>query len=491
MFQRIRFLPIHPFLFAMYPLVFLYANNAGNTDLEVLTRPVLTVAIVTVCLVILCWAIVRDMRVACSMASTAVIAFFILWSPITKDLLVADVAIPGWSPVIPKIAYIAIVSILIFWFGFKRPSPLPVTFAFNATAFAMIVMALLPLRTELSAKFEADGPRTVASLVVEPDPEGPMGPRPNVFFIILDAYGRRDVLLDEFDYDNSPFLNSMQEKGFFVVPKSQADYPYTLMSVPSCLQMVRVDDFDMARQGGKSLRHMMYDGPVHDTFRAQRYSVCAISTGFSPIEPTLAVDVLVRPGFFAPMAGEFEAHVLNRTPLPDFFQSVGIDLVNHMWRQKILHSIRNIHAPLMMDVEKPIFVQAHILSPHNPYVFDAEGNPYEPTTEFALDETGQSNQETRRREYIAQLQGLNGFIEREIDLILAESTSPPVIVIISDHGPPASLTTEAGRLANLCMLHLPGIEPDQIPQDLHLVNLFRLLFNLYFEAELPMLDDIA
>jgi len=480
--------PIHPYILALYPIVFLYAQNVDSTDPVLVTRPVVLALIVAMLLVCTYWLIVRDAHTASCMASVALIAFFALWSPITRNFLAADVPVRGWNPLFPKIAYLAIIGLITAWIAFRRPVPQKITLAFNASAVVVFTMACWPMRSAIIASSEPEDVHPVASLTVIPEAGRLMNPRPNVFFIILDAYGRQDVLLNEFGYDNTPFLTSMQEKGFLLVEGSQADYDNTLQSMSSCLQMNYLDDPEVLQWQGKRIRDLMYDGPVHSTFRAQGYSVCAISAGFSMIEPTQAVDVLVRPGFFAPVVGQFEAHVVNLTPVPEISGMFDMNIVNYMWRQKLLHSIHNIETPLAMGLEKPIFVQAHILCPHAPFVFDSKGNAYESTGKFTLDESGSANMERRRLEYVAQLQGLNHHIERAIDRVLANSIDPPIIVVISDHGPPKPLTTVEGRQSNLCLLHLPGIDSSQIPQDLHMVNLFRLIFNLYFDAELPLLE---
>ena len=44
------------------------------------------------------------------------------------------------------------------------------------------------------------------------------GTKPDVYYIILDMYGRDDVLKDRFSYDNSEFLKELEELGFVVTP---------------------------------------------------------------------------------------------------------------------------------------------------------------------------------------------------------------------------------------------------------------------------------
>ena len=42
----------------------------------------------------------------------------------------------------------------------------------------------------------------------------PLGYAPDIYYIILDAYGRQDVLMEMFNYDNTSFLRFLESKGF-------------------------------------------------------------------------------------------------------------------------------------------------------------------------------------------------------------------------------------------------------------------------------------
>jgi hypothetical protein len=39
---------------------------------------------------------------------------------------------------------------------------------------------------------------------------------PDIYFIILDGYGRQDLLRAKFDYDNSEFIRGLEQRGFYV-----------------------------------------------------------------------------------------------------------------------------------------------------------------------------------------------------------------------------------------------------------------------------------
>jgi hypothetical protein len=39
---------------------------------------------------------------------------------------------------------------------------------------------------------------------------------PDVYYFILDSYTRADLLKEAYGYDNSPFLDALRERGFYV-----------------------------------------------------------------------------------------------------------------------------------------------------------------------------------------------------------------------------------------------------------------------------------
>ncbi len=61
--------------------------------------------------------------------------------------------------------------------------------------------------------------------------------KPNVYFMILDAYGRADTLKLALDFDNEGFLGKLERLGFFIPRHSASNYPATNASVASMLSL--------------------------------------------------------------------------------------------------------------------------------------------------------------------------------------------------------------------------------------------------------------
>ena len=63
--------------------------------------------------------------------------------------------------------------------------------------------------------------------------------RPDIYYIILDAYGRNDVLGE---FDNADFLTDLERRGFFVATSATSNYRDTLQSLASSLNFAYLDD---------------------------------------------------------------------------------------------------------------------------------------------------------------------------------------------------------------------------------------------------------
>jgi hypothetical protein len=156
-------------------------------------------------------------------------------------------------------------------------------------------------------------------------------------------------------------------------------------------------------------------------------------------------------------------------------------------RQLILYAFDRL--PEVAAVEGPKFVFAHIISPHPPYVFDRMGNPVEPNHPFSLSVESHTG-------YVEQIQFVNQKALEMIDGILANSKSPPIIIIQGDHGPgtlidPNSVekTCLYERFSILNAYYLPEVEDEAVPMDLSPVNSFRFIFNTYFNGQYELLPN--
>jgi hypothetical protein len=98
--------------------------------------------------------------------------------------------------------------------------------------------------------------------------------------------------------------------------------------------------------------------------------------------------------------------------------------------------------------------------------------------------------------YRGQASYITRRIQETIDRILAESPEPPIIIVQSDHGSELNLDMENvrntdlhERMSILNAYYFPDHQYQGLYQDISPVNSFRVVFDTFFGANLPLLPD--
>jgi hypothetical protein len=327
-----------------------------------------------------------------------------------------------------------------------------------------------------------------------------MSARPNIYYIVLDAYTRADILDEVFSFDNSGFLSGLEARGFVIADRSYANYNLTHQSLASSLNFTLLDlvakDVGVASSDREPLFGMIRENRAMAFLKSQGYRLVTVS---SSIEPT-DIRSVDRYFGFAQSVSEFRTVLLNTTPVPLFVKPGRNGSSYDSHRKRILNAFQALEDS---PREKgPFFLFAHIMSPHPPFVFGPNGEPAEPDYLFSMVDADRlhGGSDTAVRDYIVryreQLTFLNKKLLEAVDAILSRSPEPPIIILQGDHGsrayadldrPEASYFKE--NLAILNAYHLPDDGSGLVYPGISPVNTFRLVFKHYFGAELDLLED--
>jgi hypothetical protein len=303
---------------------------------------------------------------------------------------------------------------------------------------------------------------------------------PDVYYIILDAYGRQDVLQKKLGYDNTPFLHSLRERGFFVADCSQSNYGYTEYSLASSLNYDYLDALGGVDNNARIA--LIKHGAVRSFFESLGYQIIAFPTGWSSTEWKDADIFYDYGGGFATLT-EFEKLFLDTTLLrveSDYSRSSVKDADKRDARRLRIFSALD---KLKQIPDKPehTFTFAHLVIPHNPYSFGPNG-------EFVSFNDGAPFDE-RAKAYSNQVTFINREILKVVDVILQKSEVPPVIIIQGDHGP--AIETPTRRMPILNVYYLPGGGEAALYPSITPVNSFRVVFDRYFGAAFELLPDTS
>ncbi len=314
---------------------------------------------------------------------------------------------------------------------------------------------------------------------------------PDVYWIILDAYGRSDVLMDYYEYDNSKFIQRLTDIGFYVATCSQTNYPDTILSLVSTMNMNYlqnvISDTGLLPQLSRSEVRKNFDLLGYQTIAFETYFADHYDL-FEDIRLTRDRSVPILNFFKQP--NEFETLLINTSMLklfidmPQLVPGFLVADVESSWNYKIYNQTNYSLDTLenMPELDRPIFVFAHLVVPHNPYIFNPDGSfHFTRNDDEAADKIGYRNN-------VAFIDNRFPVI---IDSIIENSDVPPIIIIQGDHGPTSRDVTPKKRMPILNAYFLPDVTKADIYSHITPINTFRIIFNEYFGADYELLDDLS
>ncbi|MDX1955504.1 MAG: sulfatase-like hydrolase/transferase [Chitinophagaceae bacterium] len=315
--------------------------------------------------------------------------------------------------------------------------------------------------------------------------------RPDIFYIIFDAYAASSTLRSEFDYDNSPFEQALTAKGFHVFPGSRSNYNYTAFSLSSVFHLQYMANADtvnkihdreylqalktvqentlvpfLAQEGYAIHNHSLFDIKGHPTTltRSDKWGIRELYDQY---------NIFFK--FTRDLNHQLPGWMTNPVMDDRFF-------VNEQKNRQVYDSLvyRDLLQSASYPGPRPRFIYAHFLTPHPPFHLDSLGRPI-PEQEFDI-----------KKGYVHQIARINRFISQLTDTLLKPRARPLVIILQGDHG----YTTVTDKVLkkermfpNLQAWYFSNRDYEKLPADLTNVNTFRILLNTWFKKDLPILQN--
>jgi hypothetical protein len=465
----------------MFPVCSLAAYNIDEISLDVILRPLLISLLMGVFLFGVAKLIFRDEDRA-ALAGLVILAFFFIYGQVynvLEDVTIGDVSFFRHRTLLPLFGVLLLLS-LFFIARRGNRSALP-RYEMNLLSIVLLVYPVFQIAWNVFQQWSAE--RALSSLQSEAVDQTN---QPDIYYIILDAYGRADVLQELLGYDNRDFLNSLRQRGFYVADCSQANYAYTEFSLTSSLNYDYLDRLDVSHSRAERIALLKHSA-IRSFLDAKGYEIVAFPTGWAFTEwkdADLYVDYQ-RP---VTALTEFESLILDTTmfrALSDFRSSNQADASHKdLRRLRVFSLLENIKK--LPERDGNLFVFAHLVVPHLPYTFGPNG-------EVPSYQGKDATYEEIAAAYIDQVKFVNKEILNVIDALIQNSELRPVIIVQSDHGPLPDLTVDRlDRLPILNAYYLPGVQMDHVLYPtISPVNSFRVVLNSYFGQDLQLLEDLS
>jgi hypothetical protein len=493
MIHSIKFnqFPWHTILFSLFPILALAAYNINQINIRVVYRPLLVSLAAALLLLYFVKMVFGDWYRAGLLTTLFLILFFsyghvynilhnikILDVPIVRNrtlailwLFIAGFCIwyvlllknKEWLVPLSRVLNIIIASLTVFqlgsllWFGYKinhaniREQVLDSTYVPNGTEIKSTTL-------------------------------------PDIYYIILDSYGRSDVIRSSFGIDNTAFLSQLQGLGFFVAGCSMSNYAQTEMSLASSLNFNYLDTLAIPytpnRDDTTDFVPFIKNSATRRILEDQWYQTVAFATGYYWTEWENA-DYYFSPGGYWNIT-EFETMILRSSAGLILIDSglLNTDQVSaETIRGRTLY-VLDMLGSLPSDLT-PKFVFVHLIIPHHPFVFGPNG---ESILIGSVSSEGDYSQEEYSEGYGDQVNYINSRITGIVSKIIAGSRNPPIIIIQGDHGP--GLSSNQDRMSILNAYYLPG-KSSLLYKSITPVNTFRVIFDEYFHGNYELLEDVS
>lgn len=503
--------PLYPWLLAIYPILHLYAKNIGLVkDGEVLGTILFMLAATTVAYVF-ARAILNSRHKAAFVISVLGLIFAL--GGHIHELALPDASVLLWT------ASVTLLGTLLTKRLLAKASPGMLRSSapwLNLIALILVLAQIPPVAIhhgETDSQYRswwqdsrmAQERATISNAM---DSES----RPDIYYIIPDAYPSDDWHREAMSYDNDRFTQALKDRGFVINQGAQSNYASTLPSLASTLNMTYIESGPEDFADKAYLRVLIADSQVAKSLTQLGYAYIQFLSGFlvpSPIAsinrdftPAGSTDIdalqLVPHGPALERAVEVDAHSISA-----FYKRSFAALYLDTTLLKIIG--QKLHSALFSDPSAPYAVKAperfldileelnsiiampeatftlvHLYKPHIPTTFDEQGNLIEATKRPTPDE------------YFAELRFINAKFLESIDRILEGSRHEPIIIFQSDHGSTYGNHTRHSRRIHFdaySAYYVPGSYSFDVPQPHTFINTFPLILNAVFDAGLELREN--
>ena len=483
-----RPIAFHAILWSFLPVLAFYVNNYGTEELSgkavLAASAILAIPTAIVFALSLLWK--RKHLACCLLISLFWVLFFAIGH------IVKPAMEHGFRYRYLMLIYVLTLLIAaVLLFRTKKPLILP-TRIMNRITIAFILILGVQMSLKIFGMYHTPSQidRPITLNIDESKP------KPDIYYFLVDGYPGSDILKSCYDFDNTPFTDSLKQKGCWV-PQGFANYFHTRQVMPSLFLMDYLQNWLPEGVSASQTKQIIEAGPAeYPLLQAMRQADYEVVLSRSQFAPTgVYRSKIVTHGKMTSLSTTFVqtfASFLNITPAFPF--------AGRIVRQFATYSEPKMFAyfreTLGQKHDKPRLFFAHFILPHPPVRYTADGTELMPNS-FAMDH----QMDWKDPGMIGQFQYLNSELKSFVDKATALPTDQqPVILIHSDHGsatrgakaedwnsPTKEMIEE--RTSIFCAAYLPGIDPQTLPKQTSPVNMFRLYIQKYLDPNFPLLED--
>ncbi len=479
----------HPILFAVLPVLRVMADNLDFVMWREIWPPAIIATLLGAIIYVLINSIVKDWQKSGLLTTTLCLFFFAFRQTLTSvNGILENMHRSDFSPGFFIMPYLFVMALSLYACLRATRKIGEVTVALNAISLVLCSIALSqitlheiyigPICQELvEANFkDAEGIKLTAG-----------SKKPDIYYIVLDACGSPATLAHFYHYNNSDFVHYLEQKGFYIAFDTHSNYVQTKHCLSSTLNMRYLDflaeKLDADFYDDRISFALIQRNVVVNSLKQLGYKFVNISSGYAPTEYNRYADINISGGW----GSQINLALANMTILSGLE-----DILSIVRNQAYAKRLTAVHAlDKISKIPGPKFVFVHILMPHPPFFFGANGEML-PVPENVIDGAYDP------AKYVPLVQ----FAQKQMQLLIngllvKDDPNQPIIILQGDHGPALSYLDQDNpspaylqeRFHPLNAYYFPDHWHQGLYQSVTPVNSFRILFNHFFQAHLKLLPD--
>jgi hypothetical protein len=490
--------PPRPWHLLLSPALPVLALLAGGLSLVGPRAAIWSIG-VTVSAAVLSWVVLSRL-VGNALTSALVVSVLSLTvlSQSTIARLTASLAIPNLLPLVSVWAILLCAFIL----RFAGEAKAATTFANALMVSATLLVSLPIIRTQVQTWRTLTLDRSPVDVPHTP----PARARPDVYVLILDGYARADVLREYYGFENG-LIGHLRSAGFFIAERASSNYGQTAQSLASSLNLeylpALIASTTSAVRARRGFGELIAKNRTFEAFAAAGYRIRAYASEYGMIRPEPADE---RPHPFVYLT-DFEYSMYEASILPQLSVALGYPpgwTPMALHRRQVTWTLDHLERELPATDDAPTLVFAHLLIPHPPFAFDADGAARASRLPANLTDgdhwriNARSTGERYETGYVDAIKFLNSRLVRIVERVRNRLDGRRTIVYLqADHGPGSRLTWEdpdstdfRERLGIMLAIRFPDGDPGAVAYpSLTPINGFRILLNSALSTRLPLLED--
>jgi hypothetical protein len=408
-----------------------FANDAMPT--YYLYRPLLVVVPLAIVIGLLAAWPFRNQAPLVAAVAVAAVTFWATWMRHRTEIALAAIAL--------------LVLLGLVWWRWRRIPTLPRALSTAVTVFVLIFFASGVVRAALTL----EGP--IPPVVATGTATGP-----NIYLVLLDAYPRRDTLMNDMGIDNGPFEEALVSRGFDLYDDAHTDRRYTDFTLMGLLYGdadAAPPDADLNFSGQWKLRKDLSLAPLPIEAEQAGYEYDVIDSPAGHV--TFEAGTHIQHGGFNTLEDFMLAESVFGPIVKAWFPNLPTDSLRTHFEESVASLVS------LADPDAHRLVLAHLFQPHLPFLWDADGRPL-PAPFFWPQHkllTGQIEVmgisiEDYAASMKADLATLNRKLLAMVDQIVARDPGA-VVVLFGDHGSRYSLALQESEwYRNFVAARTPG-----------------------------------